>query len=59
MGRSPLDMDKLALELALNDNMEAKKELAKKIRTIAYKKGIYLASINDFYMARGRGETPS
>ena len=42
MGRRPLDMDQLALELILTDSMDEKKQLAKKIRDLAYKKGIYL-----------------
>jgi fructose/tagatose bisphosphate aldolase len=58
MGRSPIDMDKLALDLILNDNKAQKKILAKKIRDIAYKKGIYPLSINEFYLARGAGKTP-
>ena len=56
MGRRPLDMDKIALELALEDDLESKRKLAKKITALAYKKGIYPSSIHDFYMARGRGE---
>jgi len=56
MGRRPIDMDRLALDLGLSENVEAKKALAKKIVDLAYKKGIYAASINEFYMARGRGE---
>ncbi len=49
-------MDKIALELALSDDMARKKELAKKILNIAYKKGVYPSSINDFYIARGKSE---
>lgn len=55
MGRRPLDMDRLAVELALNDNIEEKTRLAKKIINLAYKKGIYPSSINELYMARGKG----
>jgi len=58
MGRRPIDMDRLALDLALTDNMEDKRKVAKKITDIAYKNGIYLASINEYYMARGKGEFP-
>ena len=50
------DVEKTALELIMNDNLEKKKQLAKKIFDHATKEGIYLSSINDFYMARGRGE---
>jgi len=52
-----IDIDTLALELIFNDNAEQKKELAARIKDMAYKKGIFPASINGFYMARGRGET--
>lgn len=51
-----IDMDAMAMELALADNMDEKKKIAKKIKTLAYKAGIYSSSINGFYMARGRGE---
>lgn len=51
-------MDRVVLDLVLTDNMDDKNKLAKKITRLAYKKGIYLASINDFYVARGRGEVP-
>ncbi|MBN2453364.1 MAG: class II fructose-bisphosphate aldolase [Candidatus Omnitrophica bacterium] len=57
MGRRPIDMDKLILDLVLNDNMDEKKALAAKIKDIAYKKGIFPSSINGFYMARGKGQT--
>ena len=56
MGRRPLDIDKIALELIMSDDVAAKKKLAKKIGDIAYKKGIYSSSIHQFYLARGRGE---
>ena len=56
MGRRPLDIEKFALELIMNDDLATKKKLAKKILDPAYKKGIYLSSIHQFYMARGRGE---
>lgn len=56
MGRRPIDMDKFVLDLVMNDNASQKKELADKIKDMAYKKGIYPASINEFYLARGKGE---
>jgi fructose/tagatose bisphosphate aldolase len=49
-------MDRIALNLGLSENTDEKKAIAKKITDIAYKKGIYASSINEFYMARGRGE---
>ena len=57
MGRRPIDMDKLVLDLISNDKTEEKKALADKIKDMAYKKGIFPASINGFYMARGKGAT--
>lgn len=56
MGRRPLDIEKIVFELIMNDDLAAKKKLAKKISDIAYKKGIYLSSIHQFYMARGKDE---
>jgi len=56
MGRKALSIDKIVMDLILSDDVNAKKELAKKILGIAYKKGIYPASIHDFYIASGRGE---
>jgi len=56
MGRKPLEMNKMVMDLVLTDDAAAKKKLAKKIWDIAYKKGIYPSSIHDYYMARGRGE---
>jgi fructose/tagatose bisphosphate aldolase len=58
MGRRPVDMDNLVLELALASSMDEKNKVAKKITDIAYKKGIYSSSINGLYMARGKGEFP-
>jgi fructose/tagatose bisphosphate aldolase len=56
MGRRPLDIDKIVMDLVMTDDAAAKKKLAKKIADIAYKKGIYPSSIHDYYMARGRNE---
>jgi fructose/tagatose bisphosphate aldolase len=56
MGRRPIDMDKLVLDIVLNPNIDEKKKVAKKITDMAYKNGIYPSSINGFYMARGKGE---
>ncbi|MEK7224677.1 MAG: aldolase, partial [Bacteroidota bacterium] len=44
------------MDLILTIDAAEKKKLAKKIRDIAYKKGIYPSSIHDYYMARGRDE---
>jgi fructose/tagatose bisphosphate aldolase len=56
MGRRPLDMDNLVLDLVMEPDKEKKKKLFKKILNLAYKKGIYPASIHQFYRARGRAE---
>jgi fructose/tagatose bisphosphate aldolase len=56
MGRKPLDIDKIALDLIMADDLATKKKLAKKIFTLAYKKGIYPSSIHEFYLARGKGD---
>jgi fructose/tagatose bisphosphate aldolase len=56
MGRRPVDIDKLVMGLINSDDSGIKKEIAKKIQDIAYKKGIYPSSIHEFYIARGRGE---
>ncbi len=51
-----LDVDKTAFELVMTDDLSRKNKLAKKIFDIAHEKGIYPASIHEFYAARGRGE---
>ncbi len=56
MGRRPLDIEKIAIQLIMSDDLITKKKLARKILNIAYKKGIYLSSIHELYMACGRGE---
>jgi len=56
MGRKPLDVEKIAMDLIMSDDSGAKKNLAKKIFDIAYKKGIYPSSIHQLYVARGKGE---
>ncbi|MFA5356472.1 MAG: class II fructose-bisphosphate aldolase [Candidatus Omnitrophota bacterium] len=54
MGRKALGVDKIIMDLILSDDMAVKRELARKISGIAYKKGIYSSSIHEFYTARGR-----
>ena len=58
MGRKAIDMDDLVMKLVLSTDMDEKKAAAKKITSIAYKKGIYPSSINGLYMARGASEFP-
>ncbi|MFA6320390.1 MAG: class II fructose-bisphosphate aldolase [Candidatus Omnitrophota bacterium] len=59
MGRKPIDMDSLVMDLIMTDSLDEKKVVAKKISDIAYKNGIFLSSINEFYMARGKGQVPN
>jgi len=56
MGRKPLEIDKIVMDLVLTNDVVSKKKLAKKILDIAYKKGIYPSSIHELYIARGKGE---
>jgi len=49
-------IDATVMELINSSDKAVKKELAKKILNSAYKKGIYPASIHEFYMAKGKGE---
>jgi fructose/tagatose bisphosphate aldolase len=56
MQKESFNVEKTAQEIVLTDNLAEKKQLAKKILDCALDKGIYPASIHDFYMARGRGE---
>jgi len=50
------DIEQRVRGIIMADTAETKKRLAKRIFDIAYKRGIFPASINEFYMARGRGE---
>lgn len=59
MGRRPLDIEKIAQELIMTDDLPTKQRLARKIFTIAYKRGAYPSSINAFYQARGKEEFPA
>ena len=56
MGRRPLDIEIIAMDLIISEDIERKKVLAKRIFDIAYKNGIYPSSIHEFYIARGKGE---
>jgi len=56
MGRKPLEIEKIVMDLIMSDDVSLKKTLAKKILDIAYKKGIYPSSIHELYMARGKSE---
>lgn len=56
MRTESFDVEKIAAEIVLNDDVTEKRKLAKKIFDVAYEEGIYPSSIHEFYMARGRGE---
>jgi len=56
VGRELFDVEKTVIELVMNDNITKKRQLAKKIFDVAYEEGVYPSSINEFYVARGRGE---
>lgn len=56
MGRRPLDIERIAMELIMSDDLAVKRKLSKKIFALAYKKRIYPSSIHEFYIARGKGE---
>jgi fructose/tagatose bisphosphate aldolase len=56
MGRRPQDAEIIVMDLIMSEDTERKKILAKKIFDAAYKNGIYLSSIHEFYAARGRQE---
>ena len=50
------NIENIARKLALTENKGEKKKIAKTILDAAFEKNIYPWSINDFYLARGRGE---
>ena len=54
MGRAAKDISDFAKDLIAIDDIETKKKIYKKVLGIAYKKGIYPASIHDFYIARAK-----
>ena len=56
MGNESFNVEKKAIELVMEDNINQKEKLAKTVFDAAHKQGIYPASIHEFYMARGRGE---
>ena len=51
-----MDIDQTVKQLVLSDNIKEKEKLAQAIHAEANAKGIYLASIHDLYMARGKGQ---
>lgn len=57
--RRPIDILELAKELSLTEDLDVKRRISKRIFDTAYKKGVYPASINSLYFARGKNEVPS
>ncbi|MBF0570247.1 MAG: class II fructose-bisphosphate aldolase [Candidatus Omnitrophica bacterium] len=53
---SAFDVDAVVQKLVMTDNIKEKEALAQKIQSEAQSKGIFLASIQDVYMARGKGK---
>jgi fructose/tagatose bisphosphate aldolase len=56
VGRDLVDVENAALDLVLSDDLSKKKVITKNIFDAARDLGIFPASINDLYFARGRGE---
>ena len=50
------DVDATVQKLVLTDNIKEKEALSREIQAQANTKGIFLASIHDVYMARGKGQ---
>ena len=50
------DIDQLVRQLVLTDDIKEKERVAQQIYSEARAKGIFLASIHDVYMARGKGQ---
>jgi len=56
MDSKSFDIEKTVTQLVMTDDIQEKKQIAKQIRETAKQKGIYPASIHEFYMARGKNE---
>ena len=50
------DVEETAMKLVLTDDPAIKRQIAKEILDVALDEGIYPSSIQEFYLARGRGE---
>src|ERR1017187_2541551 len=53
---SAFDVDATVQKLVITDNIKEKETISQEIQAQAKSKGIYLASIHDLYMARGKGQ---
>jgi fructose/tagatose bisphosphate aldolase len=56
MGEKPRDIEEMVRGIVMADSSEQQKQLASRIVASASRRGIFPASIHEFYMARGRGE---
>jgi len=56
MARQKKDIDRIVNDLIMVEDLETKQRIAKKIFARGYKEGIYSASIDELYCARGKGE---
>lgn len=56
MGVTRREIEQIAMDLVMADTVAAKKKLAKQVLESASKHGIFPASIQELYRARGRGE---
>jgi fructose/tagatose bisphosphate aldolase len=56
MPKKVLDFDETVMSLVMTDDLTEKRKLAESIFDAAKASGAYLASIQEFYLARGRGE---
>jgi fructose/tagatose bisphosphate aldolase len=56
MRRISDDIEEIAMELIFTDDPAKKREIAKEILDAAIAEGAYPSSIQEFYLARGRGE---
>ena len=56
MRRISDDIEEIAMELIFTDDSAKKREIAKEILDAAIAEGAYPSSIQEFYLARGRGE---
>lgn len=55
-GHEAFDVDAAVKKLVMTDNVKEKEVVAQEIQAKARAQGIFLASIQDVYMARGRGK---
>ncbi|MDE1920371.1 MAG: class II fructose-bisphosphate aldolase [Candidatus Omnitrophica bacterium] len=54
--KSGFDVDATVQKLVMSDNIKEKEALAREIQAEAKSRGVFLASIHEVYMARGKGQ---